>query len=88
MPQILAMFNGPITHVMLEPGSAIVDNVLGIKETRDRVDAIFLSVLTRMPAGADRRIAAGELQKTRADNVGYGNIVWGLLNTREFLFIP
>ncbi|MGC6447927.1 MAG: DUF1549 and DUF1553 domain-containing protein [Rubripirellula sp.] len=88
VPQILAMFNGPITHVMLEPGSAIVDNVLGIKETRDRVDAIFLSVLTRMPAGADRRIAAGELQKTRADNVGYGNIVWGLLNTREFLFIP
>ena len=88
VPQILAMFNGPITHVMLEPGSAIVDNVLGIKETRDRVDAIFLSVLTRMPAGADRRIAAGELQRTRADNVGYGNIVWGLLNTREFLFIP
>ena len=88
VPQILAMFNGPITHVMLEPGSAIVDNVLGIDSTRDRVDAIFLSVLTRMPAGADRRIAAGELQKTRADNVGYGNIVWGLLNTREFLFIP
>ena len=88
VPQILAMFNGPITHVMLEPGSAIVDNVLGIESTRDRVDAIFLSVLTREPTGADRRIAAGELQKTRADNVGYGNIVWGLLNTREFLFIP
>lgn len=88
VPQILAMFNGPITHVMLEPGSAIVDNVLGIDATRDRVDAIFLSVLTRMPTGADRRVAAGELQKTKADNVGYGNIVWGLLNTREFLFIP
>lgn len=88
VPQILAMFNGPITHVMLEPGSAIVDNVLGIESTRDRVDAIFLSVLTREPTGADRRIAAGELQKTKADNVGYGNIVWGLLNTREFLFIP
>jgi len=88
VPQILAMFNGPITHVMLEEGSAIVDNVLSIESTRDRVDAIFLSVLSRMPTGADRRIAAGELQKTKADNVGYGNIVWGLLNTREFLFIP
>ena len=40
------MFNGPILAVMLEPGSAIVDNVLGIKETRDRVDAIFLSVMS------------------------------------------
>ncbi len=88
VPQILAMFNGPITHVMLEPGSAIVDNVLGIESTRDRIDAIFLSVLTRKPIGSDRRIAASELSKTKIDNVGYGNIVWGLLNTREFLFIP
>ena len=87
VPQILAMFNGPITHVMLEAGSAIVDNVMGIDATRDRVDAIFLSVLTRGPQGADRRIAASELSKTRQDNVGYGNIVWGLLNTREFLFV-
>jgi hypothetical protein len=87
VPQILAMFNGPITHVMLEPGSAIVDNVLGLDAARDRIDAIFLSVLTRKPSSVDRRIAAGELSKTRIDNVGYGNIVWGLLNTREFLFI-
>jgi hypothetical protein len=87
VPQILAMFNGPITHVMLEEGSAIVDNVLGLDAARDRIDAIFLSVLTRRPNPADRRIAAGELSKTRQDNVAYGNIVWGLLNTREFLFI-
>jgi hypothetical protein len=87
VPQILAMFNGPITHVMLEAGSAIVDNVLAIDETRDRIDAIFLSVLTRKPNGPDRRIAAGELAKTRQDGVGYGNIIWALLNTREFLFV-
>ena len=87
VPQILAMFNGPITHVMLEAGSAIVDNVMGLDAARDRIDAIFLSVLTRRPSSADRRIAAGELSKTRQDNIGYGNIVWGLLNTREFLFV-
>lgn len=87
VPQILAMFNGPITHVMLEPGSAIVDDVLAIKETRNRIDAIFLSVLARRPAGKDRLVAAKELSKTANDNVGYGNIIWALLNTREFLFI-
>ena len=87
VPQILAMFNGPITHVMLEAGSAIVDNVMGIDSARDRIDAIFLSILTRHPHSADRRIAASELSKTRQDSVGYGNIVWGLLNTREFLFV-
>ena len=87
VPQILAMFNGPITHVMLEPGSAIVDDVLAIKSTRDRIDAIFLSVLARRPSTKDRLVAAKELSSTRNDNVGYGNIIWGLLNTREFLFV-
>lgn len=87
VPQILAMFNGPITHVMLEAGSAIVDDVLAIEQTRDRVDAIFLSVLARQPSSRDRILAAKELSRTTNDNVGYGNIIWALLNTREFLFI-
>ncbi|TWT88072.1 DUF1549 and DUF1553 domain-containing protein [Stieleria varia] len=87
VPQILAMFNGPITHVMLEEGSAIVDKVLAIDKAKDRIDAIFLSVLARLPNQTDRAIAASELSKTKNDNVGYGNIIWALLNTREFLFI-
>lgn len=88
VPQILAMFNGPITHVMLEAGSAIYDNVTAIESTRERVDAIFLSVLSRYPNPTDRRIAASELSRTDSGGVGYGNIIWALLNTREFLFIP
>ena len=87
VPQILAMFNGPITHVMLEPGSAIVDNVFAIEKASERIDAIFLSVLTRRPNQRDRITAAKELSTFEADGIAYGNIVWGLLNTREFLFI-
>lgn len=87
VPQILAMFNGPITHVMLERGSATVDNVLAIEKTRDRIDAIFLSVLTRLPEEGDRRAAASELLHYRNDAVAFGNIIWALLNTREFLFL-
>lgn len=87
VPQILAMFNGPITHVMLEPGSAIVDDVLAIKSPRDRIDAMFMSVLARRPNTKDRLTVAKELSRTPNDNVGYGNIIWALLNTREFLFI-
>lgn len=87
VPQILTMFNGPITHVMLEPGSKIVDDVLAIESTRDRIDAIFLSVLSRRPNSADRRIAGSELGRIKQDNIGYGNIIWALLNTREFLFV-
>ncbi|MCC9657732.1 DUF1549 and DUF1553 domain-containing protein [Rhodopirellula halodulae] len=87
VPQILAMFNGPITHVMLEPGSALVDNVLKVSNTKKRIDAIFLSVLTRKPSADDRIIASRELSSRNLSGVGYGNIIWALLNTREFLFI-
>ena len=87
VPQILAMFNGPITHVMLEPGSYLVENLMRAPTTRDRIEAVFLSVLTRQPDAGDRRIAATELARERSQAVALGNIVWGLLNTREFLFI-
>ena len=73
---------------MLEEGSTIVSNVMEIDGNIKRINAIFLSVLGRLPTTTDRVTAAGELSKEKNDNVGYGNIAWALLNTREFLFIP
>lgn len=87
VPQILAMFNGPITHVMLESGSVIYDNVMNAANPRDAVDAIFLSTLTRMPGNEDRREAMREVQRAERPAVGLGNVIWALLNTREFLFV-
>jgi hypothetical protein len=88
VPQILAMLNGPITHVMLETGSAIYDNVVEAANTRDAVDLIFISVLTRKPTADDRRTAVGEMARAERPGIGFGNIIWALLNTKEFLFVP
>lgn len=87
VPQILSMFNGDITHVMLEPGSALVDNVLKLNKPADQMDAIFVSILARKPKTVDRIVAAKEFSQQRYDAVALGNIAWALLNTREFLFI-
>jgi hypothetical protein len=87
VPQILAMLNGPITHVMLETGSAIYDNVVEAANARDAVDLIFLSVLTRHPTTDDRRAAIGEMARAERPGIAYGNIIWALLNTKEFLFV-
>jgi len=86
IPQILAMFNGPITHAMLERGSVIHGEIVA-GDPREAVDVIFLSVLSRTPDAEDRRLAIAEI--TSADNpaTGVGNVIWALLNTREFLFI-
>jgi len=87
VPQILAMFNGPITHVMLESGSVIYDNVNNSSNVREAVDKIFLSVLTRRPGRDDQGVATREANRSDPPTIGLGNVIWALLNTREFLFI-
>lgn len=86
VPQILTMFNGPVTHMMLEEGSVIYDSLKRAKSPRDALDLMFLSILNRPPTSRDRQTAIHEI--SRGDvAMGYGNIVWALLNTREFLFV-
>jgi hypothetical protein len=86
IPQILAMFNGPITHAMLEEGSVIHETVMR-HQPEETVDVVFLSVLSREPASEDRREAGDELAFAADPATGCGNLIWALLNTREFLFI-
>ena len=86
IPQILAMFNGPVTHAMLQPGSVIFDEVTAHRP-EEAIDVVFLAVLSRRPEADERRIARAEIMTAESPAVGCGNLVWGLLNTREFLFI-
>jgi hypothetical protein len=86
VPQILAMFNGPITHAMLERGSVIYDEVTS-HAPREAIDVVFLSVLSRRPSADERTLAVQEVMSAEDRAAGCGNVIWALLNTREFLFI-
>jgi hypothetical protein len=94
VPQLLTLFNGPVTHMMLEAGSVINEEAVNAQPSA-RIDVIFLSILGRRPTANERQIAYQEirdnLQKYKNDPnkrlAGYGNIIWALFNTREFLFI-
>jgi hypothetical protein len=85
VPQILAMFNGPITHAMLEQGSVAYETVMA-HEPDEAVDVVFLTVLSHEPTPDDRQAAIEEVIASDPAT-GYGNLIWALLNTREFLFI-
>ena len=79
------MFNGPITHAMLEEGSVVYETVME-HDADETIDIVFLTVLSHEPSPEDRQAAIDEL--TAADPAtGCGNLTWALLNTREFLFI-
>lgn len=85
VPQVLQMFNGPITHMLLDGKSLMYEQVTAEKDADDRVNVIFLSVLSRKPSSDEKQLALGEV--TKHGNAGYGNVIWALVNTREFLFV-
>ncbi len=85
VPQVLFMFNGPISHMLLESNSTIYNNVIKKKNVPDGVRAIFLTVLNREPDAEEAALAAKEVANRGA--AGYGNVIWSLVNTREFLFV-
>jgi hypothetical protein len=85
VPQLLAMFNGSVTHMMLEEGSVIYNRVVSKKRVDEQIDAMFWSLLSRLPTKSERALALKEIQAHQA--AGYGNVIWALLNTREFIFI-
>lgn len=85
VPQVLQMFNGPITHMLLDPKSLLFKNVVSEEKPDERVNVIFLSILSRRPTPDEKQIALAEIREHGP--AGYGNVIWALVNTREFLFI-
>lgn len=85
VPQVLFMFNGPISHMLLESNSTIYNNVMKKKSVNDGVRAIFMTVLNREPDAEELALAMKEVADQGAP--GYGNVIWSLVNTREFLFV-
>ncbi len=60
-------------------------NVMKQRTIEGGVDAVFMTILNRKPDDEEANIAMQEIKKSGA--AGYGNVIWSLINTREFLFI-
>ncbi len=99
-PQVMALLNGEITNrVLTSPDAYLIKEIAyGKGSKRDNIDKIFLSVLTRYPTSQEKSVAQSgmrartdrdmsEQQKMQAEAQAIGNVIWALVNTREFLFI-
>ncbi len=99
-PQVMALLNGEITNrVLTSPDAYLIKEIAyGKGSKRDNIDKIFLSVLTRYPTPQEKTTAQSgmrartdrdmsEQQKLQAEAQAIGNVIWALVNTREFLFI-
>lgn len=99
-PQVMALLNGTITNkVLTSPDAYLIKEIAqGSGSKRDNIDKIFLSVLTRYPSSEEKSTAQSGMRASRdrgnsdkakleAEAKAIGNVIWALVNTREFLFV-
>lgn len=84
VPQVLMMMNGKAQKMLTNPDSLIFRTMEKVKSPPEKVEALFVSVLSRRPTLAEKDIAKRALS---GGDDGYANMIWALINTREFIFI-
>ena len=85
VPQVLMMMNGKAQEMLTSKESLIFRTMDKVHSPSDKVEAVFLSVLNRKPTLQEKDIAKRGLESAGDD--GFSNLIWALVNTREFMFL-
>lgn len=85
-PQVLMLMNGPTQEMLTNKDSLLIRTMLDQDLPKKQVEALYLSVLARKPAAAEKTKALAELEAS-GEVEGARNLVWALLNSLEFMFV-
>jgi hypothetical protein len=56
------------------------------REHADKIRELYLLSFSRMPTAEEQAIATAHIEKVGDAKIAYEDIVWALINTKEFLF--
>jgi len=85
VPQVLMMMNGKAQEMLTNKDSLIFRTMDKVNSPADKVEAVFLSILSRKPSLGEKDIAKRGMEAAGGD--GFSNLIWALINTREFMFV-
>ena len=84
VPQALMMMNGKAQEMLTNKDSLIFRTMEKVGSPAEKAEVIFLSLLNRRPTLREKDIAK---RITAEGDTGYADMIWALINTREFAFI-
>ena len=86
--QALFLMNGRMTNEALRPIEGnTTDFILSeFKGKEDRLEKIFLSVLSRGPTPEEKRKFSAYLSRQEGNRSAYLDLFWALMNSHEFIF--
>jgi hypothetical protein len=85
VPQVLMLMNGNAQKMLTGSDSLLFKTMDKLNNPADKVEAVFLTVLNRKPTLAEKDIAKRGIESAGSD--GFSNLIWALINTREFIFV-
>lgn len=85
VPQALNLMNGPMAGALMGDESVFFRNVAAAPRMEEKLDTIFLSLLTRRPTSNERQLLMG-VAAERGDRA-VEDVIHAVLNTGEFLFV-
>lgn len=84
VPQVLFMMSDPMVLKKIESGR--LKNLLEASPSdQDLVDELFLATLSRLPNERESQAALARVHGCAERKAAFAEIVWALLNTREFI---
>ncbi|HYF01668.1 MAG TPA: DUF1553 domain-containing protein, partial [Planctomycetota bacterium] len=86
VPQALALLNGFVDKTLLPARTSAVRQAAAAASTpEEKVRSVFRSLLSRDPAAKEKETWTADV-RSRGD-AAVGDLIWTLVNTREFMFI-
>lgn len=87
MMQALLLMSGNLLNRKLSETNSRISKFISNKVPMDKaVDEVFLATLSRLPRDQEKKEALAELALAQNPKEGLEDLLWSLLNTREFLF--
>lgn len=88
LAQSLHLLNSSEIQGKLTAGSGRAATLSADKErdNADKVKELYLLAFSRDPSSEEREIALAHIEKTGDEKIAFEDIVWALINTKEFLF--
>lgn len=88
--QALALINGPTVNSRISnPDGFLAQKIisrLGEREEKPLIENLYLNTLARFPSPAEIKDAVEYLKKATTPKEGFEDLMWALMNSKEFLF--
>ena len=86
MLQVLSLANHPqVWRKIADPAGRVAEVIKQHQAPQERIEAIYLSTLGRLPEDSERKTCLNYLAGAESPEMGLQGVLWSLLNTREFI---